>query len=164
MAHKTAASSHLPLLLRAFDLTEGDILEIGTGYFSTLVLNWLSMVRKKHVYSYENVEKWYERAKKMEHEYHHVVFCKSWDDLPVDKYWGVVFIDHGPCDRRKVEIERFKDNCEYLVIHDTEPEQERHYQYSSIWHLFKYRFDDTKGKPHTTVVSNTRGLELFKTR
>ncbi|MEW5816993.1 MAG: hypothetical protein AB1798_16560 [Spirochaetota bacterium] len=156
---KSSAASHIPLLVRIFDLSEGNVLEIGTGYFSTLVLHWLAHIYKRKVYSYENDPYWYKRALRANSKYHTVIKVDNWDELPVDKRWGLVFIDHKPGERRIVEVERFANSADYIVIHDTEPEHEKEYKFSKIWHLFKYRSDWKKTKPWASVVSNFKKLD-----
>ncbi len=157
---KSSFATHVPLLVRVFDKSEGDILEIGTGYFSTLLLHWLAEMTKRHVYSYESQHYWYERNKRMESTYHHIVYCKSWDEADFDKkHWGLVFIDHTPDNRRPVEIERLKDKTDYMVIHDTDEERDEQYGYSKVLPHFKYRYDYKKIWPYTSVVSNLKNLD-----
>lgn len=152
-------ASHVPLLTRVFDLSEGDVLEVGTGYFSTLLLHWLATMTKRQVYSYESKTYWYERAKRYENEYQHIILCESWDKADFDqRHWGLAFIDHSPKHRRPVDIARLADKADYLVIHDTDPERDNLYRMSRIWGLFKYRYDYTKMTPYTTVVSNFKDL------
>ena len=155
---KSILATHIPLLVRMFDKSEGDVLEIGTGWFSTITLDWLANLYKRHVYSYESSNHWYKRAKRYESKFHHIIKIESWDDLPADKHWGLVFIDHSPEERRHVEIERFKDLADYIVVHDTQPEDDVKYQYSGSWKYFKYKYDWIKAKPWTSVVSNTKDL------
>jgi len=155
-------ASHIPLLVRVFDKSKGDVLEVGTGYYSTLLLHWLANTSRRQLYSYESSDYWYKRATekmRMENDYHHIVYCPNWDDIPTDKHWGMIFIDHGPNERRIVEIEKFKDKCDYMVIHDTEPASNRAYKYSEIWPLFKYKYDYNKILPATSVVSNFKDLK-----
>jgi len=47
-------ATHLPLLLRMFEMSSGDVLEMGTGYFSTLVLRWYCEMFERELYSYES--------------------------------------------------------------------------------------------------------------
>ena len=152
-------ASHITLLSRVVDLSQGDILEIGTGYFSTLFLHWMAHIYKRNVCSYENDPKWYARSLRATSKYHKIIFVNNWDELPVDRHWGIVFIDHKPGERRSVDIKRFANSADYIVIHDTEPEHEKEYQLSKIWHLFKYRYDYKKIVPWTTVVSNSKELD-----
>jgi hypothetical protein len=156
---KTGPATHIPLLVRVFDLSEGDVLEIGTGYFSTLILRWLAHMYKRHVYSYENNPNWYQKVIKGNTQYHTQILVDSWDKLPVDKHWGLVFIDHSPPARRIVEIERFAKRADYIVIHDTEPEHDSGYHFSKIWPLFKYVYHWKKLFQWTSVVSNFKDLK-----
>lgn len=154
---REAVASHIPLLTRVFDLSEGDVLEVGTGYFSTLLLHWLATISHRQVYSYESKGYWYQRSKKFENGFHHIIYCPSWDEADFDKReWGLVFIDHSPDSRRPVEIERLANKTDYMVIHDTEPERDWKYGYSKIWSLFNYKHDYKKILPWTSVVSNMK--------
>ena len=156
-------ASHVPTLVRAFDISQGDVLEVGTGYFSTTILDWLCAISGRKLVSYETDPHWYERAKRMQSDYHDVIFVEDWDKIPLDqKHWGLAFIDHAPAKRRIVEIERLKDLAEYIVVHDTEPRNESVYDYPSIYPLFKYRFDDKRVEPWTSVFSNFHPLTKFK--
>ncbi len=156
-------SSHIPTLVRAFDLSQGDVLEIGTGYFSTTLLHWLGASTGRKIVSYESNPVWYERAKKYQNEYHDVIFVKDWDSVPLDnKHWGLVFIDHSPHARRSVDMERLKDLADYIVAHDTEPRSENLYGYPRVYSLFKYRYDAKKVEPWTSVLSNFHSLTKFK--
>lgn len=162
MQRSSQHATHIPLLARVFDQSDGDVLELGTGYFSTLLLEWLCSISDRKITSYETNQKWYDRAKRFQSNYHDVIKIENWDEVPTDKHWGLILIDHGPNERRIVEIERFKDKCDYMVIHDTEPESNRAYKYSEIWSLFKYKYDYTKIKPWTSVVSNFKDMKSIK--
>lgn len=150
--NKENAGSHLPLLMRVFEVSEGDVLEIGTGYYSTWLLHYLCHMNKRHLYSYENSQTWYERAKKMEGEYHHIFYVEDWNKLP-DKGFGLVFVDQSPSNSRRVMIRKYA-NSDYIVAHDSEIEAQSHYHLERTLQTFKYRFDYLKLKPATTVVSN----------
>ncbi|HBC44847.1 TPA: hypothetical protein DCZ81_01645 [Candidatus Collierbacteria bacterium] len=100
-------ASHIPVLVGAFDLSEGDVLEVGTGYFSTTLLHWLGATTGRKIVSYETDPKWYAHAKRYQCDYHDIIFVKNWNDIPVDKkYWGLAFIDHAPAQQRAKEIEQ----------------------------------------------------------
>ena len=163
MKRSFRAASHLPLLVRAFNVSKGDVLEVGTGYFSTTILHWLGAITGRKIVSYEMDREWFNKAKKDQNDYHDVIFVEDWDKIPLDqKHWGLAFIDHAPAKRRIVEIERLKDLAEYIVVHDTEPRNESVYDYPSIYPLFKYRFDDKRVEPWTSVFSNFHPLTKFK--
>jgi len=133
-------------------MTSGDVLEMGMGYFSTPILHWLCISQKRILISYENDPTYYYRFD-VDNIFHSAYLVKSWDDAPIEKFWDVVLIDHAPSERRKVDIARLANWAKYIVIHDTRSNQEKHYQYKEIWHLFKYRWDYNV-HCQTTVVSN----------
>ncbi len=138
-------------------------MEIGSGHFSTFLLHHLAHIMKRQLYTYENSERWFNRTKSFESQYHHIVFCPDWDKADFDqKHWGVIFIDHSPNSHRIVEIEKLKDKCDYMVINNTSPEWERHFRYSKIWTLFKYRYHYDKIFPCVAVVSNIKPLFSIK--
>ncbi len=156
-------ATHIPLLSRAFDLSSGDILEVGTGFFSTTFLDWVCSFSGRKLVSYETSPKWYERAKRMQSDYHDIFFVEKWADIPLDqKHWGLAFVDHDPHKERAVTIERLKDKADYIIVHDTEPRSEKGYDYPRIYSLFKYRFDHKKVEPWTSVLSNFHELSKFE--
>lgn len=159
---KIRPASHVVLLTKIFDLSEGDVAEIGTGYFSTLLLHWLADLYERNVYSFENQTHWFKRALKISSgsPNHKVVFVNTWDELPIEKHWGLIFIDHAPAERRVIEIKKFANIADYIVIHDTGPEDEEKYHYSKVWPLFKYVYHDKKTRPWTSVVSNFKKLKF----
>lgn len=159
---KIRPASHIVLLTKIFDLSKGDVAEIGTGYFSTLLLHWLANLYGRKVYSYENQTYWLKRALKISSNspYHKIIFLNSWDKLPDSKHWGLVFIDHAPAERRVIEIKKFANKADYIVIHDTGPESDNEYHFSEIWQNFKYVYHYKQAKPWTSVVSNFKPLDF----
>jgi hypothetical protein len=157
------AATHLIPLAKAWDMTSGDVLELGTGYFSTLFLHWLATTYGRHVYSFESsAGGWYDRAKKHESRYHHIIHCDNWDMADIDRHWGMAFVDHSPDERRHVEIKRLKDCADLIVVHDTEPERNDSYGYAAVLDLFKYRYDYKKILPWTSILSNFIDLSELK--
>jgi hypothetical protein len=156
------AASHLILLARIVDLSEGDILELGTGYFSTGWLDALTAIKERKIVSMESSPRWFERARsRYQSDYHDIIKIDNWADADIyGKHWGMVFIDHGPNAQRKEEIRKLNaaNNFDYMVIHDTEPESDRCYGYSEIWPLFKNIYHYDRINPWTSVVSNRRSL------
>ena len=147
-------SSHLPMLVKALELTEGDVLEMGVGIFSTPLLHWMCMANKRKLYSYENDERWGNLKTHFETDIHRINFVSNWDDADIDREWGMVFIDHAPAERRHIDVRRFAKLAKLIVIHDSEEKNDKSYHYSKIYPLFKYRYDFKIKKPHTTILSN----------
>jgi hypothetical protein len=158
-------ATHIPLLVRTFEKSEGDVLEMGTGYFSTMILRWLCEMSGRMLYSFESKEYWYNRIASKPKPYHKVFLTPNFDNAPIERHWGMALVDHGPNTRRKIDIARLSNYADYIVIHDTQPDHKNNiglpndYNYDSIWSLFKYRYDFTKYLPWTSVVSNFKDLK-----
>jgi len=154
-------ASHLPVLTRAFTLSKGDVLELGTGVYSTTILKWLCELDGRTLHSYENSLRWFRKMAKNPVQCQKLNFVIDWDKIDIERKWGLAFVDHSSNKRRWLEIKRLAKFAEYIVIHDTNPEYRREYRYYRIWPLFKYRYDFKKYSSHTSVVSNFFKLDKF---
>ena len=160
--NRVKQATHIPMLVKTFELTDGDVLELGSGYFSTTLLRWLCQMAGRTLYSYESSNFWYQKATARPVPFHKVIKVNSFDEADIEKHWGMVLVDHGPDERRWKDIKRLANFAEYIVIHDSNLTEIKHYGYEKIWDLFKYRYDYTKLNPNTTVVSNFHNLKRFK--
>jgi hypothetical protein len=79
-------------------------------------------------------------------------------DLIGNQKWGVVFIDHRPGDRRAIDIKRFANLADVIVVHDTEA---MCYGYEPVMNTFKYRYDYLRYQTRTTLVSNKIDIREF---
>ncbi len=156
------SGSHLPILIELLRKTNGAVLEVGMGLNSTPVLHWMCTFQQRQLLSLENDPKWLEPNKAYENEFHKVEFVDFWVDAPIDDtHWSVALIDHRPALRRKDEAKRLKDNADFILLHDSEPEIDRFYKYTWIYKYFKYRYDFQAFKPYTTVLSNFVDIKQF---
>ena len=157
-------SSHLPMLNLALSITTGDVLEMGVGFYSTPFIHWFCVPRQRHVVSVDNVPGYHQMSNSFtDAQYHRLILVENWDLPELDKPWDVVFIDHAPALRRRVDILRFANLAKLIVVHDTNGRDERHYHLKEIWPQFKYRLDYYQHYPMTTMVSNymdIRGLRV----
>ena len=158
-----AYGTHLPCLIKAFSKTTGDILELGTGIFSTPYLHYACMLANRKLVSYENYENWFKFLMKYnyENENHELHFVEQYKDAPIERPWDIVLIDQTPDSSRTEEIRRLKDLAKYIVIHDSNPSNDRVTHYSEIYPLFKYRNDWNGDNNSATVLSNLVDLEDF---
>ena len=145
-------SSHLPLLIRMVTQTFGDILECGTGIFSTPVLHWLCAPNKRTLVSYESNKEYYDVATQYIRDFHTVNYVEDWDKIDIEKPWDVAFIDHES-ERRRIEAQRVADYAKFVIIHDTDGIGEKHYHYNEILPLYKYNYQFLI-RPRTRVLSN----------
>ena len=172
MAYKMSVSgnygTHLGALIKAVNITSGDVLELGIGIFSTPYLHYQCLVSKRNLVSYDNDASWVKKFAAhpfyhhmYEDPYHKFVAVSNWDDADIEKPWDVALVDHNPSERRIVEIRRLADHAKFIVIHDSNEEQERTFHYSEIYPLFKYKKVWDKDDNHATLLSNFVDLADF---
>ena len=155
------AGSHIPILCKAFENCKGPILEMGTGLYSTAILDMMCRHTNRRLVSLENDPIWHEKAyAKYQSDYHKVIFVKEWSDTHIDdEGWGLVLIDHRPARRRHVDMIRLKDKAYYVLAHDSELEYHRAYRYDKAYPHFKHRYDYVHAVPNTVVLSNFSDLK-----
>lgn len=140
-------NNHRPLLLWALDHSSSlPILEMGCGDGSTPYLQQAAKELGRKLYSYDSDKAWADKFNAV-----HVI---DWDSVKHDNY-SVILIDHAPGERRYIDIAKLKDSCEYMVIHDTEPEATG-YMLDRIWHLFPYRRDLKSSSAWASIVSTKK--------
>ena len=158
-----AYGTHLPCLIKALSKTTGDILELGTGIFSTPYLRYQCMLSNRLLVSYENYKNWYDFLLKYytPNENHQINFIEKYADAPIDRKWDVVLIDQTPDSSRTEEIRRLANFAKYIVVHDTNKDQDKIYHFSEVYPLFKYKTIWDKDGREATVLSNFVDLEDF---
>lgn len=166
-----AYATHIPLIARCFLQTDGPVLELGCGEYSTLLLHELCQNTGRPLVTIDCDKDWMDRFTDLSlegmftHEFicvgmteefkktgqaqiqDHKVWaeCKRIDQNP----WGLVFIDHRPGERRKDDILRLKDRAQVIVVHDS---QEPGYGYEPIFAKFTHRFDYKRFEHWTTAL------------
>ncbi|OGK52588.1 hypothetical protein A2966_03545 [Candidatus Roizmanbacteria bacterium RIFCSPLOWO2_01_FULL_41_22] len=151
--------SYLPILIEVIQRSDGPVLEMGMGPFSTPVLHWLCIEMKRPLVSYDNNPEYFEENKAFENGGHQVKLVDSWDDADIENtLWGVAFLDHAPDYRRKEDAKRLANNVDYLILHDSEETKDKYFHYSEIYPLFRYRYNYKRRSPFTVVLSNNKYL------
>lgn len=154
-------STHIPILLACLRKTEGPILELGSGWFSTPVLS--AFATGRFVRTVEANPEWYSRIMQIAgyqpitNHRHQVLFAPNYDDAPIDDHdWGIVLLDHEPPARRGVDAERLRGKCRLMIGHDSEHPA---YGYDEVFGRFRYRYTYSRAVPWTTVVSDIDPLD-----
>ena len=152
-------TTHMTMLLKVLDHSQGDVLEVGGGPFSTPLLHWICKMQGRKLITYENEPIFYNLCKKFQSGLHRIRFIENWDDIPLKNY-GLVFIDHHPDARRVVDLIRFKDCADFIVCHDTEKREK--YGWDQADKFFKYQHIWKECRPWTSVYSNKYNLKFLK--
>lgn len=156
-------STHNTILIKTVTLSKGKVLEIGAGPFSTPLLHWICKERGLKLVTLESNPDYYKFARQFQSGLHRIRQVENLDDFPINEHWGVVFIDHDFKNRKRgLDAVKFKDNADFIVLHDTEEEQ--NYRYDITWPHFKYRYDWKECSPWTSVVSNFIDLSVLEKR
>ena len=142
------------VLIRVMLMSEGDVLELGAGPGSTPLLHWLCKDMRRNLMSYENNPEFFNYARQFQTKLHRIRFVEDWNEIDSKIHRGVVFVSHAPWDRHSIEIIRFKDTADYIVIHGTNREE----YYIDIWRHFRYIYTWKENSPWTSVVSNFKDL------
>lgn len=122
------------------------------GDSSTAALHAVAEATGRLVCSYDHEPSWVDRFAELRSPNHQVVQISSWDDCPIEQTrWSVALVDHGPRERRVVDIARLANRAEVLVVHDSE---EPSYNYDQVFGRFAYRHDYRDVAPWTTLLSN----------
>lgn len=149
-------STHIAPLVRMVSLTNGPVLELGCGYYSTPILH--AMCLERRLVSAESDFEWMRKFESLAsdlHEFHHIL---NWKDTKIpDSVWDVAFVDHRPALQRKEEIARLV-NSHFVVVHDSEDPS---YEYEESFSLYKYRYDYKFVEPWTTILSNFEEIKAF---
>jgi len=149
-------ATHLPLLAACVARTDGPVLELGCGLYSTLVLHALCLNRP--LLSLESDPEWHSRFSYLDAGTHRVMLAGDLGELP-DYPWSVVLIDQQPAAARAPAISRLRQHAELIVVHDTE---HRLYAYEPVLSTFKHRVEWRRYAPWTSVVSDTVDLEWLR--
>lgn len=152
--------SHLPILIKVLQKSEGPVLEMGMGPFSTPVLHWMCIEMKRPLVSYDNDPEYFDSNFAFVGKSHEIFLIDKWDNANIEnKHWGVAFLDHAPDYRRKEDAKRLVNNVDFLILHDSEATKDKYFGYSEIYPLFKYRYNYRRGSPFTVVLSNLKDVE-----
>jgi hypothetical protein len=152
-------------LLTVVAHTEGPILELGCGDYSTTLLHAVCSATQRFLLTAETDMKWMNLFMDLQTPWHQFIYvpiskknADAWDLIGNDKEWGVVFIDHAPVERRVTDILRLRARTKVFVAHDT---NRSCYKYEPVLGSFKYRYVYTRYERQTTIVSDVIDVSTF---
>lgn len=155
---KKAYTTYMGVLIKVVLMSEGDVIELGAGPASTPLLHWLCKDMNRKLISYEIDPEYYEYARQYQSNLHRIRFVTNWDEVDTKTHRGLVFIDHNPFNRRGPDTIRFKDSADYIVMHDTDCEQD----FQMVWPNFKNAYTWKDSRPWVSVVSNFKSLSSLE--
>ncbi len=154
--------THLPILASAvLQARPGPVVEYGAGLYSTPLLHMLCREMGRKLLTLDSDAAWIERFADLRHDDHQLCAFPDWtaSEALVDaKTWAVAFIDHGPDERRPLDIKRLTRRAEFVLVHDWNEPGGLSVQ-PEILDLFRYHWV-SKVRPRTVVLSNVRPFKL----
>lgn len=144
------------MLIKAVQMTQGPVLELGSGPFSTPLLHWLCAENNRRLVSYDASNTYFRAASRFRSRSHSIRFVEDWDMVNFGTgHWSVALVDHN-LERRQIEPIRLKNNVDYMILHDTNAKV---YGYEKVWPHFKHIHHWKFCSPWTSVVSNFKKLD-----
>lgn len=141
-------ASHLPMLLLGLQISKGDVVELGSGEGSTMLLRNYCDLEKRKFTSYDNDEDWALKTG--------AIYIHDWvQNIEWAKPCGLLFIDSAPGEFRREMLIIMHMLAKVVVIHDSEENGLGNYNLD--FSLFKYRlnYNLNGGGAGTTIVSNS---------
>lgn len=166
-------SNSIPLTVAAL-FTAGDILELGMGLFSTPLLHNICADQNRTLTSVDTNLDWLEKFiiynSTNTHRIYHLGTYEI-NKFGLDKQWGLVLVDHIDAGSRSLNVIKFSEIAQIVIVHDTEKSQETFYGYekNKIRSFFKYSckysiYSDATRASYisTLILSNFVSLNKMK--
>jgi len=156
-------ATHLPVLKACIKVSDGLILELGCGEYSTRYIHHLSEGIRP-ILSLESSDEWYEAVKNYADGMHKIKKISGWDNLQgmlgEDFRCSVALIDQDPQVKRVDAIEFLRDKCQFMVIHDwNSPEIQDGIE---LRKKFRYKWVVNNHNIHTAVLSDINSVQSVK--
>jgi len=160
MFYNPLFGTHLPLLMKAMSVSNGNVLELGMGLSSTPYLHWMCFDQDRKLVSFENDKAFYEMLRPYnDTKFHKVRYIDDWEKLDIHhQRWSVVLIDTNPKSSRREFATKLKDTADFVILHDTEESHEKFYRYRDpvvgCFKDYKFIYTYKKTSPNTSILSN----------
>jgi len=137
-------ATHQPVLWTYLNETEGPVLELGSGYGSTMLLHIYCQKMNRILYTVDDNPAWLNKFTSCASDMHRFVLLNKIVGNHEDAshwisflnreeirsaQWGLVFIDQSPWEARYHSAEILKNNAQILIIHDCDyyPENNKYF-------------------------------------
>jgi len=164
-------STHQEALVRMLMRTEGPVLELGIGEYSSVIMHEICEKQGRYLKTVTQDDKWHKKYEFLSAPMHEIVLIPGGRELEAwqnnaevikqvpnttEGRWGLAMIDQAPGSARVWTMHQIRNMTDFFLVHDTDEMQ--HYKYHSIFKTFKYSKWYKRLKPHTTVLSDLREI------
>lgn len=168
-------ATHQPALIWALENSMGNILELGVGDTSTLLLHNSIKNTNKKIISVDDNQEWLNKYAHLKNKNHDFIYVNptlfDWNNK-IDEFlninWGIVFVDHANVEHiwrvsRPYAIKKLIDCSDFVVAHDSDlfPEIK-----SNEYNWFEYipiqKPIPNRNGPSTYILSKKYNLNNIK--
>lgn len=138
------------------------ILELGVGEYSTPMLHKIVRACGGHLVSLDADGTWLAKFADLDLAYdlHELCQVDDWAACElIDQGWDLAFVDHGPTERRRFDLERVLVSSGIVVVHDTEPNTA--YGFDQVLPGVRYQHTCKRWPTWTTICSMTVDVTRF---
>lgn len=164
--HRLATcASHMAVLAASVQASDGRVLELGAGVYSTPLLHWLCGLGDRRLVTLESNAEWagfMAVYRSVWHELHYVPQPAKDDRL--SETWGLAFVDNARFDRAPC-LERLH-HVPLVLVHDTSDAWLDHYKIRGLLDSYRFRLQcDVKPFGNeTTLLSDTVDVKALMGR
>jgi hypothetical protein len=139
------------MLVKYLLQTTGDVIELGSGNYSTPILHEITAHQGRRLETIDNNKDWLKLFKHFESSLHTIQFIRRWNRFQPTKQYGLAFVDHAdpPTHPRWLQVEKLLPLAQTIIIHDTEDPL---YGYDKIMDRVDVIDSCTQYKTHTLVL------------
>jgi hypothetical protein len=160
------ASHAIPLIVTSL-ISNGDMIELGMGKYSTAILNKVAKKKNAFLISTESNRDWMSKFTSFNDTKTHLLVSSDsacGTTLNMNKFWGFVFVDHIDAAKRHLDVLSFANNSQIVMCHDAEKNTDSMYLYSKIYKSFKHHckyslFLNDNRYISTSILSNFVALD-----
>lgn len=169
------ATHQLPLILIS-QITDGNILELGVGDSSVVLLHKIIENSNRKLVSIEDEKKWTSKFDYLKNNNHAFISInqslEAWkskiDELSKSQ-WSIVLVDQGGCQEdiwrpaRKYAVQKMIDFSDYIIVHDADlfPEMIS-FDYFCYEYIPKQQPEPSRRGPSSYIISKKYNLNEIK--
>ena len=183
LPYNTAYGGHAVILFAALYATDGAVLELGSGLFSTPIIHNVAVVQQgRDVFTVDADSDWLQHFTSMGSPHHSFGLVSSaypnqpyrflqfrpahfrrWEDVWDGRY-GLVFVDQTPEFERRKDIQRRRNVSDVMIVHDTNDMKSYGYEPLLSTFPYRYKFRHKSFITFTDVIADKRGDLIDKIR
>lgn len=149
--NKEPYSTHQQMVVKYLLQATGNIIELGSGHYSTPLIHEIAEARGLNAETVDNDKEWLRTFKHLESDRHSIRHINSWNEFVVEKNYSVAFVDHAdpPTHPRWLQVLKLIPYSDIIIVHDSE---DTLYGYGEIMNMVSVVESDTRHQTHTLVL------------